>query len=88
MWKIVYIFFLAKLLLTTMSSVVIPPPMSSHTVQTDCSINQVTFHPTSQQIALLLSDGNLVIIKKTTEERKSSEFHLERYDFFTPLNHA
>ena len=71
--------FLAQLLLTEMSSVVIPPPMSAHSVNTECAINQVTFHPSCHQLALLLSDGSLVIVKKTTQEGKSSEFSIRRY---------
>ncbi|CAB4001430.1 Elongator complex 1 [Paramuricea clavata] len=77
----------AHLLLTPMSSVIIPPPMSAHTLQTECSINQVAFHPTCQHLALLLSDGKLVIVTKTlqknesTENRNSSEFFQARVDF-------
>jgi hypothetical protein len=80
-----FVRFLAHLLLTPMSSVVIPPPMSAHTLQTECSINQVTFHPTCQHLALLLSDGKLVIVTKTlqknesTENRNSSEFFQARH---------
>lgn len=57
------ILFLVNLLLTPMALVVVPPPMFAHCFKAHCSINQITFHPSCRDIALLLSDGTLAILK-------------------------
>lgn len=71
--------FLAKLLLTEMSLVVIPPPMSSHCVEMDSPINMVTFHPDCRRLALILSNGHLVIVNKIILDSGSSHFNFIRF---------
>ncbi|XP_046853969.1 putative elongator complex protein 1 [Xenia sp. Carnegie-2017] len=70
----------AKLLLTEMSLVIIPPPMSSHCVEMDSPINMVTFHPDSRRLALILSNGYLVIVNKNILDSGSSHFNVVRVD--------
>lgn len=71
--------FLAKLLLTEMSLVVIPPPMSSHCLEMDSPINMVTFHPDCRRLALILSNGHLVIVNKIILDSGSSHFNFIRF---------
>lgn len=56
-----------------MSSAVIPPPMADHTLQTEYPINHVAFHPTGKNIMLLLSNGSLAIVKKTSISHETNE---------------
>lgn len=71
-----------NLLSTPMSSLVIPPPMSANCFQTHASINQVTFHPSCRNIALLLSDGTLAVLKNTSQSIESGEKNnVDKSDF-------